>query len=112
MDSEEFKKELRKTGVKVINILTSSKFWVCTAAGLAAVATCIEGLNTDNPALAGFCVFCTVASAGLYGYFRMKTDTAAINADTTTTTKTVSASSSDKATVSAALTSGSDTKAA
>lgn len=46
--------------------LTSRKFWLAVAAGLASVGASIAGLATDNEAIAGAGIVCTVASAAIY----------------------------------------------
>ena len=46
--------------------LTSRKFWLAVAAGLASIGGSVAGLATQNEALATAGIICTVASAAIY----------------------------------------------
>lgn len=46
--------------------LTSRKFWVCVAAGLASLGTGISGIIAGNETLAIIGSVCTVISAAIY----------------------------------------------
>lgn len=46
--------------------LTSRKFWLCTAAFLASIATSVQGLNSDNEAVVAIGTISAVLSAAIY----------------------------------------------
>ncbi len=67
--------------------LTSRKFWMATAAGLASVGASIAGIATDNEAVAAVGIGCTVASAAIYAAAEAYVDGKSV-ASTTTSTET------------------------
>lgn len=87
--------------------LTSRKFWMATAAGLASIGTSIAGLATDNTAVATTGLVCTITSAAIYQAAEAYVDGKGAASEQTinqvVTTKQVTATTSDKATVQAAL---------
>ena len=50
------------------NKLTSRKFWICVAAGLASLGTGISGIVVGNQTLAIIGSVCTVVSAAIYAF--------------------------------------------
>lgn len=56
------------------NKLTSRKFWVCVAAGLASLGTGISGIVVGNQTLAIAGSVCTVISAAIYSFCEAWTD--------------------------------------
>lgn len=50
----------------IIRKLTSRKFWLALAAGLASIGTSIAGLQSGNDTVATVGIVCTVASAAIY----------------------------------------------
>lgn len=87
--------------------LTSRKFWMATAAALASIGTSIAGLATDNTAVATTGLVCTIASAAIYQAAEAYVDGKGAASEQTinqiVTTKQVTATTSDKATVQAAF---------
>ena len=81
---------------EILTKLKSRKFWLTVAAFLASIATSITGLATANTALAEAGVICGVLSTAIYAAAEAYVDASANNANTTTTTKQISASSTDK----------------
>lgn len=87
--------------------LTSRKFWIATAAGLASIGGSVAGLATDNTEFATMGLVCTMLSAAIYAaaeaYVDGKSAASAQTINQVVTTKQVTATTSDKATVQAAL---------
>lgn len=83
--------------------LKSRKFWVATAAALASIGTSIAGFATDNEAVATTGLVCTMLSAAIYAAAEAYVDGKSAASTVTYTTKQVTATSTDKATVQAAL---------
>ena len=85
---------------EIISKLKSRKFWLTVAAFLASIATSIAGLATANTTLAEAGIICGVLSTAIYAAAEAYVDASANNANTTitntTTTKQVTASSTDK----------------
>lgn len=50
----------------IIRKLTSRKFWLALAAGLASIGTSIAGLTSGDDTIATVGIVCTVASAAIY----------------------------------------------
>lgn len=50
----------------IIRKLTSRKFWLALAAGLASIGTSIAGLTTGDNTITTVGIVCTVASAAIY----------------------------------------------
>lgn len=77
--------------------LSSRKFWMAVAAFLASVGTSIGALATNNDTVAAVGVVCAMLSAAIYAAVEAYTDAASIksNQTVTTTTKTISATSSN-----------------
>lgn len=50
----------------LIRKLTSRKFWLALAAGLASVGASVAGLQSGNDTVATVGIVCTVASAAIY----------------------------------------------
>lgn len=50
----------------IVRKLTSRKFWLALAAGLASIGTSIAGLATGDNTVATVGIVCTVASAAIY----------------------------------------------
>lgn len=72
--------------------LTSRKFWLAAAAGLASIGGSIAGLAIQNEVLAGIGIGCTVASAAIYAAAEAYVDGKAVASSTTITETKVSAS--------------------
>ena len=89
------------------NKLGSRKFWMATAAALASIGASITGLATDNATIATTGLVCTMASAAIYAaseaYVDGQSAKSAQTINQIVTTKQVTATTSDKATVQAAL---------
>lgn len=87
----------------VVRKLSSRKFWIALAAFLASVGTSISGIATDNAAVATTGIVCTVLSAAIYQAAESYVDGKSAGSEQTinqvVTTKQVTASSTDKATV-------------
>lgn len=83
--------------------LTSRKFWLAAAAFLASLGTGITGLATDNTALTTTGLVCTMLSAAIYAACESYVDGKSAASSMTVTNKQVTATSTDKATVQAAL---------
>ena len=83
--------------------LKSRKFWMAAAAGLASIGTSIAGFATDNEAVATTGLVCTMLSAAIYAAAEAYVDGKSAASNMTYTTKQVTATSTDKATVQAAL---------
>ena len=81
--------------------LTSRKFWVAIAAALASSGGSIAGIATDNTALVTTGLVCTMLSAAIYAAAEAYVD--GKSAASNTTYKQVTATSTDKETVQAAL---------
>ena len=85
---------------EILTKLKSRKFWLTVAAFLASIATSITGLTTSNTTLAEAGIICGVLSTAIYAAAEAYVDASANNANTTitntTTTKQVTASSTDK----------------
>ncbi len=73
--------------------------WLTIAAFLASVSTSIAGLATGNEIVATAGIICGVLSTAIYAGAEAYVDASAQIANTTNTTKTVSATSTDKALV-------------
>lgn len=50
----------------IIRKLTSRKFWLAVAAGLASIGTSIKGYQTGNNTITAIGIVCTVAAAAIY----------------------------------------------
>lgn len=50
----------------IVRKLTSRKFWLALAAGLASIGTSIAGLTSGDDTIATVGIVCTVASAAIY----------------------------------------------
>lgn len=83
--------------------LTSRKFLLALAAALASIGTSIAGLATDNAAVATTGAVCTMLSAAIYAAAEAYVDGKSVASSVTHTTKQVTATSTDRATVQAAL---------
>lgn len=83
--------------------LTSRKFLLALAAALASIGTSIAGFATDNVAVATTGMVCTMLSAAIYAACEAYVDGKSVASSVTYTTKQVTATSTDKATVQAAL---------
>lgn len=77
--------------------LSSRKFWMAVAAFLASIGTSIGAFATNNEIVAAVGVICAMLSAAIYAAAEAYTDAASIksNQTVTTTTKTISATSSN-----------------
>lgn len=91
------------TKEELIQKLCSRKFWMAVAAFLTSVASTLGGIAVDNPTLAGAGIVAGALSAGIYAFAEAYVDGERAKANSTTTTKTVTAQATDKATVQAAL---------
>lgn len=95
------------TKEQIIQKLTSRKFWIATASGLASIGGSIAGMATDNTAMVTTGMVCTMLSAAIYAaceaYIDGKSAASAQVVNQVITTKQVTATTSDKATVQAAL---------
>ena len=58
--------------------LTSRKFWICVAAGLASLGTGISGIVVGNHTLAIIGSVCTVISAAIYAFCEAWVDSKAV----------------------------------
>ena len=83
--------------------LKSRKFWMAAAAGLASIGTSIAGFATDNEAVATTGLVCTMLSAAIYAAAEAYVDGKSAASNMTYTPKQVTATSTDKETVQAAL---------
>lgn len=87
--------------------LTSRKFWLAIAAALASIGGSVAGIATDNTALTTTGLVCTIVSAAIYAAAEAYVDGKSVASEQTVnqimTTKQVTATSTDKATVQAAL---------
>ena len=87
--------------------LTSRKFWIAVAAALASIGGSVAGIATDNTALTATGMVCTMLSAAIYAaaeaYVDGKSAASAQTINQVVTTKQVTATTNDKATVVAAL---------
>lgn len=83
--------------------LASRKFWIAIAAALASIGGGIAGIATSNDFLTGAGLFCTILSAAIYAAAEAYVDGKSVASNVTYTTKQVTATSTDKATVQAAL---------
>ena len=87
--------------------LASRKFWLAIAAALASIGGSVAGIATDNTALTTTGLVCTIVSAAIYAAAEAYVDGKSAGSEQTinqvVTTKQVTASSTDKATVQAAL---------
>ena len=83
---------------ELLTKLKSRKFWLTVAAFLASIATSITGLATSNTTLAQAGIICGVLSTAIYAAVEAYVDASSqyANSTTTTTTKQVSATSTDK----------------
>lgn len=77
----------------------SRKFWMAVAAFLASIGTSIGALATNNEIVAGIGVICAMLSAAIYAAAEAYVDGQSLqsnsNITSTTTTKTISATSSN-----------------
>ena len=83
--------------------LTSRKFWVAVAAALASIGGSVAGIATDNTALTTTGLVCTMLSAAIYAACESYVDGKSAASNVTYTTKQVTATSTDKATVQTVL---------
>lgn len=77
--------------------LSSRKFWMAAAAFLASIGASISALATNNEIVASVGIVCVVLSAAIYGAVEAYVDGKSLQSNTnmTTTTKTISATSSN-----------------
>lgn len=68
------------TKQKIVQKLTSRKFWLCTAAFMGSVATSIAGFATDNQTVAAIGTVCGVVSAAIYAAAEQAVDAARLKA--------------------------------
>lgn len=68
------------TKEKIVQKLTSRKFWLCTAAFMGSVATSIAGVATDNQTVAAIGTVCGVASAAIYAAAEQAVDATRLKA--------------------------------
>lgn len=90
------------TKEEIISKLTSRKFWVAVAAGLASLAASFDAISKmgDEPQFAAVAVVglvCAAISAAIYAGAEAYTDAARAMTDTKQTTTTISASSTGTA---------------
>lgn len=83
--------------------LTSRKFWLAIAAALASIGGSVAGIATDNTALTTTGLVCTIVSAAIYAAAEAYVDGKSVASNVTVTNKQVTATSTDRATVQAAL---------
>lgn len=90
-----------------MNKLTSRKFWICVAAGLAAIATGIANAAIGNETVAAIGISCGIIAGGIYAACETAVDVTRLKSDTTITTnsitQSVEAKSDDVLTVAAVL---------
>ena len=95
------------TKEQIIQKLTSRKFWIAVAVALASIGSGIAGIATSNDFLMGAGLFCTILAAAIYQACEAYVDGKSVASEQTVnqimTTKQVTATSTDKATVQAAL---------
>ncbi len=81
------------------NKLSSRKFWMAAAAFLASIGTSIGALSTDNSVVAAIGIICAMLSAAIYASAEAYVDGQSLRSNATitntTTTKTISATSSN-----------------
>lgn len=82
--------------------LTSRKFWLAVAAGLASIGAGIAGLATANEAVATAGIVCTVASAAIYAGCEAYVDGKAAPQTVVTTNTTANTETKVSATASGA----------
>lgn len=77
--------------------LGSRKFWMAVAAFLASVGASISAIATNNEIIAAVGIVCAVLSAAIYAAAEAYVDGQSLqsNVTTTSTTKTISATSSN-----------------
>lgn len=77
--------------------LSSRKFWMAVAAFLASVGASIGALTINNEIVAAIGIVCAVLSAAIYAAAEAYVDGKSLQSNTsvTTTTKTISATSSN-----------------
>ena len=79
--------------------LSSRKFWLAVAAFLASIGASIKALTTDDGIVAAVGIICAVFSAAIYAAVEAYVDGQRLqsnaNVTSTTTTKTISATSSN-----------------
>ena len=75
--------------------LSSRKFWMAVAAFLASIGTSIEAFATSNEPVAAVGIVCAILSAAIYAAAEAYVDGQRLqsNVTSTTTTKTISATS-------------------
>lgn len=83
--------------------LSSRKFLLAAAAFLASLGTGITGIATDDTALTTAGLVCTMLSAAIYAACEAYVDGKSAASNMTVTNKQVTATSTDKETVQAAL---------
>ena len=86
-----------------MNKLASRKFWISVAAFLASIATSIAGLAVSEPTVASVGLICGILAAAIYAACEAAVDKASIDANTTTTAKTISATADSQTIVKNAL---------
>lgn len=91
------------TKEEILQKLTSRKFWMALAAFLASVGGSIAGIATDNTALTTTGLVCTMLSAAIYAAAEAYVDGKSAASEQTYTTKQITATSTDRETVQAAL---------
>ena len=95
------------TKEEILQKLTSRMFWIAVAAALASIGGSVAGIATDNTALTTAGMVCTMLSAAIYAaaeaYVDGKSAASAQTINQVVTTKQVTATTNDKATVVAAL---------
>lgn len=79
--------------------LSSRKFWMAVAAFLASIGTSVGAFATDNGPVAAVGIVCAMLSAAIYAAAEAYVDGQSLqsnaNISSTTTTKTISAASSN-----------------
>lgn len=91
--------------------LTSRKWWMAVVTAAAALVAAVSGYAAEDAVVQAVGVVCAVACATVYQLVEGRVDVARIEADQTVTTKTVTASASDKATVQAVMGTTAEAKA-
>lgn len=77
--------------------LTSRKFWLATAAGLASIGGSIAGLATQNDVITAVGIGCTVASAAIYAAAEAYVDGKSVASSTSSVNTNITAATSGTA---------------
>ena len=64
---------------RIMDKLTSRKFWVCVSAFLASVATSISGFACDNQTIVVLGLVCSTLSAAIYAFCEAWVDSKAVD---------------------------------